>query len=96
MRVCSHGWNKIECELEKDTWIVDGDYIYLLKEDKGLFKLSGGANSQMKGMIEAFNPDFAKTDASMMLFDDKLYIRYKDLAPAPFVIVDKHTLKEIK
>jgi len=30
------------------------------------------------------------------MFDDKLYIRYKDLAPKPFIIVDKVTLKEIK
>ena len=50
----------------------------------------------MAGQIDGFNPDFAKEQASMMMLDDKLYIRYKDLAPKPFIIVDKNTLKEIK
>lgn len=50
----------------------------------------------MPGKIIAFNPDLAKSDASMMLFEDVLLVRYKDLAPAPFVKVDKNTLKEIK
>lgn len=31
-----------------------------------------------------------------MLFQGKLYIRYKELAPAPFVMVDKDTLEVIK
>lgn len=96
MRVCSYGSNEINCNIDQDTWIVDGDHIYLLNEDKGLFKLSVGTQGKMAGKIEAFNADFAKSDASMMLFNDQLYIRHKDLAPAPFVIVDKNTLKEIK
>jgi hypothetical protein len=50
----------------------------------------------MTGRILAFNPDFAKSDASMMLYKDELYIRHSELKPAPFVKVDKNTLKEIK
>lgn len=30
MRICSYGNNRITCRPERDTWIVDGDYIYLL------------------------------------------------------------------
>jgi len=32
----------------------------------------------------------------MMLYKDELYIRHSGLAPAPFVKVNKNTLKEIK
>jgi hypothetical protein len=96
LRVCSYGSNEISCDIDQDTWIVDGDHIYLLKEGKGLFKLSVGTQDKMAGTIEGFNADFAKSDASMMLYNDQLYIRHSDLAPAPFVIVDKYSLKEIK
>lgn len=58
--------------------------------------MASGTQGTMPGKILAFNSEFAKSDASMMLYDDKLHIRYKDLAPSPFVIVDKNTLKEIK
>jgi hypothetical protein len=42
MRICSYGSNEITLNTETDTWIVEGDYIYLLKEDKGLFKMAYG------------------------------------------------------
>lgn len=50
----------------------------------------------MAGRVESINPDFAKSKASMMLFEDKLYLRYEDLKPAPFVTVDKETLQVVK
>lgn len=31
-----------------------------------------------------------------MLLDDKLYIRSSSIAPYPFIVVDKNTLKEIE
>lgn len=96
MRICSHGDFKIVPENELDTWVVDGDYIYSLGENGGLLKMSSGVQGKMAGKIIEDNKDFEKQEASMMLFDGKLYIRHKDLAPAPFVIVDTNTLQEIK
>jgi hypothetical protein len=96
MRICSYGDNGLTVRQERDTWIVDGDFIYVLNEERGLFKLSTGTQGKMVGKIEGFNPEFAKEEASMMLFKGKLYIRYKELAPAPFVMVDTNTLKKIE
>lgn len=100
MRMCSYGNNSLTADNSRDTWLVDGNYIFVLNEEKGLFKLSKGAEGKMPGQIEAFNADFAKSDSSMMIFDGKIFIRYKELKdrspPVPFVMVDKNTLKEIK
>lgn len=47
----------------------------------------------MAGKIIEDNKEFEKPECSMMMFDGKLFIRHKELAPAPFVMVDPKTLQ---
>lgn len=97
MRISSAGESyKITPENALDTWCIDDEFIYCLGESGGLIKMSSGARGQMAGRLIEDNKDYEKPDASMMMFDGKLYIRHKELAPAPFVIVDPVTLQEIK
>lgn len=95
MRLSSYSMHSLMINPATDTWIVDHDYIYLLKEGFGfgLYKLSKGQEGKMPSQIVEHNEKLCKEESSMVLLNDKLYIRYKDLAPQPFVVVDKHTLK---
>lgn len=58
----------------------------------GLLKLASGADGSMPGNVVAINADLAKSRASLMLLDGKLYMRHADEKEAPFVLVNRSTL----
>lgn len=76
-------------------WLCDGDFFYVAKDKSGLCKFSTNSHGRMAGRAFAENADYQRTDVSMMLYDGKLYVRYKELAPEPFIVLDKHTLREV-
>jgi len=47
----------------------------------------------MPGIIVAINTELDKSKASLMLMDEKLYMRHSDEKEAPFVIVNRSTLE---
>ena len=63
---------------------------------KGLVKLTTGSDGGMAGRIIKANPEFDKQKSSFMILNDRIYLRYEDIKPAPFVQIDLETLKEIK
>lgn len=71
----------------KDSWAFDGTYCYVLQQGSGLAKFHTGV-AGMGGRLELFNSEFAKNDATIMLYDEKLYLRCSENKPAPFVIID--------
>jgi len=79
-----------------DSWVLDGGYFFALVEGRGLVKLATGSHGGMPGRIMARNSELDKAKGSLMLLDGKLYFRHEGIKPAPFVLVDRDTLEEVK
>ena len=79
-----------------DSWVLDGEYFFALVEDRGLVKLSTGSHGGMPGRIMARNSELSSDRGSLMLLDGKLYFRHPGIKPAPFVLIDRDTLEEVK
>ena len=50
----------------------------------------------MAGRVILINPEFVKSKSSLMIYNQKIYLRHEEIKPAPFIIIDPETLKEIK
>jgi hypothetical protein len=50
----------------------------------------------LAGRVVLSNPDFDKPKSSLMIYNHKIYLRHEEIKPAPFIIIDPETLKEIK
>lgn len=50
----------------------------------------------MPGRVVLSNPQLDKPKSSLMIFNNKIYFRHEEIRPAPFVLIDPETLKEIK
>lgn len=78
-----------------DVLTTDGKYFYALLNGKGLVKFTTGQD-RMAGRVVLSNPEFDKPKSSLMIYNQKIYLRHEEIKPAPFVIIDPETLKEIK
>jgi hypothetical protein len=96
MPLCSFGDQRIRLDITNDSWIFDGEYFYAKIGGKGLVKISTGSDGRTPGRIIAVNAEFDKNLASMMQLEDKIYIRHSEIKPAPFTVIDKNTLQEVK
>lgn len=71
--------------------------MYHLKRGKGLFKLGFGDGIQkISGFVKDSNTSEAiksMESSSMVLFQDKLYIRHYNIKPYPFEVYDTKTLQ---
>jgi hypothetical protein len=80
-------------------WVVDGDFLYgIIESSKELVKVAMARQGGMPGRIEVINSEAFKdidevSDSSLLLMNDKLYLRHSGIKPAPFCLVDKETLK---
>lgn len=93
MPIISHGSRTLSVNASTDSWVQDGDHLFAVISGKGLVKLATGADGSMPGNVVAINADLDKSDASLMLLDEKLYMRHSDEKEAPFILVNRSTLQ---
>jgi hypothetical protein len=96
MPICNSNGDGIQIRPSTDSWVLEGGFFYALISGRGLVKLQTGSLGGMPGRVVAVNAELDKPSASLMLLKGQLYLRHADIKPAPFMIIDKETLQEVK